>query len=202
MKTLIIVDVQNDFLPGGALAVPGGDEVIPVINRVHDRFGLVVATQDWHPAGHGSFASAHPGKVPFAKTDLFGLEQVLWPDHCVQGTRGADLSPALLSGRIEAIFRKGTDPRIDSYSGFYDNGHRKRTGLAGYLRDKGVTEIVVAGLAGDFCVYYTVMDALDEGFGVTLLWDACRPIDAEQYEDRKRDIVRKGGVIAGSEEVL
>lgn len=202
MKTLIIVDVQNDFLPGGALAVPGGDEVIPVINRVQDRFRLVVATQDWHPAGHGSFASAHSGKVPFDKTELFGLEQVLWPDHCVQGTRGADLCPALLSGRIEAIFRKGTDPRIDSYSGFYDNGHRKRTGLAGYLRDKGVTEIVVAGLAGDFCVYYTVMDALEEGFRVTLLGDACRPIDAQQYENRKRDIVRKGGVIAGSEEVL
>ncbi|HEY0896471.1 MAG TPA: bifunctional nicotinamidase/pyrazinamidase [Sphingobacteriaceae bacterium] len=199
MKTLIIVDVQNDFLPGGALAVPLGDQVIPVINRIQDHFGLVVATQDWHPVRHGSFASSHPGKQPFDKTDLFGLEQVLWPDHCIQATPGADLSTLLHSRRIEAIFRKGTDPAIDSYSGFYDNGHQKSTGLAGYLRDKGTTELFISGLAGDYCVYYTARDAIQEGFQVTILEDACRPIDAENYQLLKQDIHQLGGMVQGSD---
>ncbi len=199
MKTLIIVDIQNDFLPGGALAVPHGDEVIPVINGIQDRFGLVVATQDWHPARHGSFASSHPDKQPFDKTDLFGLEQVLWPDHCIQGTPGAELSPLLHSRRIEAILRKGTDAAVDSYSGFYDNGHQKSTGLAGYLRDKGTTDLFISGLAGDYCVYYTARDAIQEGFQVTVLEDACRPIDARRYQLIKQDIHQLGGNFSGTE---
>jgi nicotinamidase/pyrazinamidase len=202
MKTLIIVDVQNDFITGGSLAVPMGDEVIPVINRIQERFDLVLATQDWHPRDHGSFASSHAGKNPFEMTDLFGLEQVLWPDHCVQGTYGAAFAPSLLTDRIEAIFRKGMDPSIDSYSGFYDNGHRKNTGLAGYLREKGAGELFICGLAGDYCVYYTANDALLEGFQVTLVEDACRPLDPGRFDLLKNELLEKGGKITSGETIL
>lgn len=198
MKTLIIVDVQNDFIPGGALAVPQGNEVIPVINQLQEKFDLVVATQDWHPQEHASFASNHPGKQPFEKIELLGMEQVLWPDHCVQGTGGAEFSPALRSEQIETVFRKGMDPKIDSYSGFYDNGHKKNTGLAGYLRQKGAEELFVCGLAGDYCVYYTIRDGLGEGFAVTLIEDATRPLDKEGFELVKKDIRERGGRISNS----
>lgn len=195
MNALIIVDIQNDFLPGGALAVPSGGEVIEPINRIQADYDLVVATQDWHPAGHKSFASEHPGKSPFDVIDLDGLPQTLWPDHCIQGTAGAALSDALDTRRIEAIFRKGMDLEIDSYSGFFDNGKRKNTGLVGYLRDRNVTSVAVAGLAADFCVFFTAMDALDAGFNATILDAASRAIDPVGYEAKKAQFLEKGGTL-------
>lgn len=198
MKALLIIDIQNDFLPGGALAVPEGDQVIPVVNALQPHFDLVVATQDWHPADHKSFASNHPGKKPFEAIDLQGREQVLWPDHCVQGSAGATLAPALELNRVEAIFRKGMNPEIDSYSGFFDNGHLKTTGLADYLRSKMVTQVFVAGLAGDFCVYFTAKDALLEGFKTFLLEDASRPINPEGFTQAKADLRHLGGKIIQS----
>jgi nicotinamidase/pyrazinamidase len=198
MKTLVIVDVQNDFLPSGALAVPRGDAVVPVINRIIDRFDLVVATQDWHPQSHLSFASNHPGRQPFDKIELEGLEQVLWPDHCVQATRGADFAGDLDARRIEAIFRKGMDPKIDSYSGFFDNGHRKATGLAGYLRARGAGKLYLCGLAAEICVYYTLKDALREGFSAWLLEDASRPLSDDDFEKVKQELPE---AVIGSEQI-
>lgn len=197
MKALILVDIQNDFLPGGSLAVPEGDEIIPLVNALQNTFELVVATQDWHPANHLSFASNNPGKNPFETTILQGMNQVLWPDHCVQGTTGAEFHGDLEMNRVEAIFRKGMVPDIDSYSGFYDNGHLKSTGLAGYLRDRQVTEVYVAGLAADYCVFYTAMDALRENFDVYLIEDATRPIDAQEFISKKKELIKKGGKLMG-----
>jgi nicotinamidase/pyrazinamidase len=177
MTALILVDIQNDFLPGGALAVPGGDEVIPAANRLMRGFDLVVATQDWHPPDHGSFAANHPGRDVFETIDLHGLPQTLWPVHCVQESHGAEFATALDTTRIEKTFRKGTRPEIDSYSGFHDNGRRHRTGMAGWLRERGVTRVTVCGLATDYCVKFTALDAIDEGFGVALALDACRGVD-------------------------
>jgi nicotinamidase/pyrazinamidase len=179
MKTLILVDIQNDFLPGGALAVPRGDEVIPVANRVQTRFDLVVATQDWHPARHGSFASRHPGRKPGELAELGGLPQVLWPDHCVQGSPGAAFAAGLEMNRVEAIFRKGTDPAIDSYSGFFDNGHRKSTGLGDYLEGRGADELFVLGLATDYCVKFTALDARQLGFRTFLVEDGSRGVELQ-----------------------
>lgn len=201
MKTLIIIDVQNDFIPGGSLAVPGGDAIVPVINSILPRFDLVVATQDWHPKDHKSFASSHQGKEPFEAVDLHGLEQTLWPDHCVQGSAGAGFHPELDLDAVEAVFRKGMDPEIDSYSGFYDNGHKKTTGLAGYLREKGAGDLYFCGLAGDICVYYTLLDALQEGFGAHLIEDAVRALDASGFEDQKQEMISKGAGIITSEEL-
>ena len=202
MKTLILIDVQNDFMPGGSLPVPHGNEIVPVINKLIPRFDLVVATQDWHPQTHKSFASNHKGKNLFEKIDLNGLEQTLWPDHCVQNTVGAEFHPKLDPERIEAIFRKGMDPEIDSYSGFYDNGHKKTTGLAGYLREKGAKEVYFCGLAADICVYFTLMDALKYGFSATLIEDASRPLDIEGFRKLKETIKEKGANIITSEELL
>lgn len=201
MKTLIIIDVQNDFIPGGSLAVPQGDAVIPVINKILPRFELVVATQDWHPASHKSFASNHTGKEVFEVIELNGLQQKLWPDHCVQDTPGADFHPDLEVKPIEAVFRKGMDPEIDSYSGFFDNGHKKTTGLAGYLKEKGATGLYFCGLAGDICVYFSIMDALAEGFSTTLIEDAARPLDPEAFEQVKTEIRQKGGKVISSGEL-
>lgn len=201
MKTLIIIDVQNDFVPGGALAVPDGEVIIPVINEMLPKFELIVATQDWHPAAHKSFASNHPGKDVFEIIELNGLEQKLWPDHCVQDTPGADFHPDLEVKPIEAIFRKGMDKEIDSYSGFFDNGHRISTGLAGYLKDKGATELYFCGLAGDICVYFSIMDALKEGFSATLIEDAARPLDNDEFEQIKKRIRDKGGKVIPSREL-
>ena len=195
MKALLLIDVQPDFMPGGALPVAGGDEILPLLNQLQPRFDLVVATQDWHPAGHQSFASSHPGRAAFDQIDLHGLPQVLWPDHCVQGTLGAVLHPALHTSRIEAIFRKGTNPEIDSYSAFFDNGHRKSTGLADYLRGRGITAVYVAGLAADYCVYFSALDALREGFTTFLIEDATRAIDAAGFARAKADFVERGGII-------
>jgi nicotinamidase/pyrazinamidase len=177
MKALILVDIQNDFLPGGALAVPDGDAVIPVANKLQAVFPLVVATQDWHPANHGSFAASHPGKKVFEQIELNGLPQTLWPVHCVQNTKGADLANALDRNRIAKIFPKGTDAGIDSYSGLFDNGHRKSTGLGEWLKVQGVTEVFVCGLATDYCVKFTALDAVGMGFNTHFIEDASRGVN-------------------------
>ncbi|MDD3458796.1 MAG: bifunctional nicotinamidase/pyrazinamidase [Weeksellaceae bacterium] len=195
MKALIIVDIQYDFLEDGRLEVSGGNEVIPVINALQTDFELIVATQDWHPHNHKSFAAEHPGKNEFDVIDLNGLQQVLWPVHCVQGTQGAEFHKDLKMNSIEAIFRKGMDREIDSYSGFYDNGKRKNTGLYGYLKDRNVSEVFVAGLAADFCVYFTANDAIDLGFKTTIIEEASKPIDAENWEKLKDAFFENGGNI-------
>jgi nicotinamidase/pyrazinamidase len=192
MKTLIIVDVQNDFIPGGALSVPHGEQVIAVINKVQEKFDLVVATQDWHPQGHLSFASNHQGKKPFEKLILNGLDQVLWPDHCVQNTWGAEFHKDLKTERIEAIFRKGVDVEIDSYSGFFDNGRKKSTGLNGYLKEKGAKDLYFVGLAGDICVYHTVVDALSEGFNVHVIEEGCRSLAEKTFLRQKSELRDRG----------
>lgn len=179
MRCLILVDIQNDFLPGGALAVPDGDRIIPIVNSLQPMFPLVVATQDWHPANHGSFAANHPGKHLFDQIQLNGLPQTLWPIHCVQGTAGAELAPALNRGRIAKIFPKGTDSGIDSYSGLFDNGHRKSTGLGEWLKAQGVTEVFVCGLATDYCVKFTALDAAQMGFKTSFVEDASRGVNLQ-----------------------
>jgi nicotinamidase/pyrazinamidase len=195
MKALIIADIQYDFLPDGALGVPDGDKIIPLVNDIQKQFPLVVATQDWHPPRHRSFASTHRGKDVMETIMLGDIEQILWPDHCVQGTRGSALSDELSLHNVAAIFRKGMSPEIDSYSAFYDNEHKKSTGLSDYLKGKGVTEVYVCGLAGDFCVAYTALDALKEGFETYLVEDATRPIDADGFEKIKKQIREKGGKV-------
>jgi nicotinamidase/pyrazinamidase len=202
MKTLIIIDVQNDFMPGGALAVSHGDEIVPIINEMQQHFDLVIATQDWHPENHSSFAKNHPGGKEFDVIDLNGQEQVLWPVHCVQNTTGADFHPELDTTKIEAIFRKGTDAEIDSYSGFFDNAHKKSTGLAGYLKEKGAHELYFCGLAADFCVFYSILDALGEGFSAYLIEDSTRAIDPEKFGEAKKSILEKGGRIIKASEII
>ena len=191
---LILVDLQVDFMPTGMLPVPDGDRVVPLANELMRDYRTVVATQDWHPADHGSFAANHPWRKPGQVIKLDGLDQVLWPIHCVQGTWGAEFVDGLDVSRIDAVFRKGTEPGIDSYSGFYDNGHRKSTGLAEWLRDRGVTEVHVLGLALDYCVKFTVLDALREGFTVTLLREATRPVDLQPGDgERAVEAMREAG---------
>ena len=201
MKALIIVDMQNDFLSGGSLAVPDADEIIPIVNSIQQYFDLVVATQDWHPSTHKSFASNNPGKKPFEEIEVNGIPQTLWPDHCIQGTEGAQFSTLVNLNRVEAIFRKGTDMEIDSYSGFYDNSHRKSTGLSDYLKGKGVTKVYFAGLAGDICVYFSALDAIVEGFETFLMEDAVRSIDPERLKLVKADIVARGGKVINSNDI-
>lgn len=177
MKALIIVDIQNDFLPGGALAVPRGDEIVAVINRLAAEYPLVVATQDFHPADHKSFATNHPGRDLYEVVDLNGLSQVLWPVHCVQGSEGAELALALRRDLIHEVVPKGQNPEIDSYSGFFDNGRRQATGLDGLLRARGVEEVFVCGLAADYCVKFTALDAVSLGYRTFLIEDATRGVD-------------------------
>lgn len=201
VRALILVDLQNDFLPGGALAVPDGDAVLPLANRyaADPGYELVVATQDWHPPGHGSFASSHPGRAPGEVIDLHGLPQVLWPDHCVQGTPGAELAAGLDRSRVAAVFRKGTDPCIDSYSAFFDNGHRKATGLGDWLRERHVDEVHVLGLATDYCVRFTALDAVALGFRVVLLEDASRGVELAPGDvARAIAAMRDAGVVVRS----
>jgi nicotinamidase/pyrazinamidase len=176
---LLIVDIQNDFCPGGGLAVPRGDEIVPLVNRLAARFRHVVLTQDWHPRGHLSFASSYPGRTPYQTIALAYGTQVLWPDHCVQGTPGADFRADLAVPHAELVLRKGYHREIDSYSAFVENDRRTSTGLAGYLRERGFARVVVAGLAFDFCVRYSAEDAHRAGFQVTVVEDACRGIDVE-----------------------
>ena len=195
MNALILVDVQNDFVPGGALAVPDGDKVAPIANAVQERFELVVATQDWHPGNHGSFAANHPGRDPGETIDLNGLLQILWPVHCVQGTQGAEFVRDLETARIARVFQKGTDAAIDSYSGFFDNGHRKATGLGDYLKGRGVTDVYVLGLATDYCVKFTALDARELGFNTFLIEDASRGVNLRPGDvDRAIEEMRRAGV--------
>jgi nicotinamidase/pyrazinamidase len=199
MNALILVDIQNDFMPGGPLAVPLGDEIIPLVNELQNSFSLIVATQDWHPRNHKSFASNHQGKSTFERIMLHGLEQVLWPDHCIQGTVGAQIHASLNVNRVEGIFRKGMDPEIDSYSAFYDNGYKKSTGLAGYLRERKVKKVYVCGLAADYCVYYTAKDSLKVNFETYIIEDAARAIDPNGFVKAKKNILASGGQIIESE---
>jgi nicotinamidase/pyrazinamidase len=174
---LLIIDVQNDFCPGGALAVAGGDAVVPVINRLSQRFQHVAVTQDWHPSGHSSFATSHPGSAPFETITMPYGPQTLWPDHCVQGTPGAAFHPQLATEKAELVIRKGFRPAIDSYSAFYENDRSTPTGLAGYLRERGLKRIFMAGLATDYCVYYSALDARRLGFDTVIVESGCRAID-------------------------
>lgn len=199
MKALILVDIQNDFLPGGALAVPDGDAVVPVANRLQPVFPLVVATQDWHPSNHGSFAANHPGKNVFEHIDLNGLPQTLWPIHCVQGSAGAELAPGLNRERIAKVFQKGTDAGIDSYSGFFDNGHRRATGMAEWLKGRGVTDVHICGLATDYCVKFTALDAVSSGFKTYLVEDASRGVNLQKNDVNKAIAeMKKAGVLVES----
>ena len=176
---LVVVDVQNDFCPGGALEVPDGDAVVPAINRIAPRFAARILTQDWHPPGHRSFASSHPGRAPFETVELAYGVQVLWPDHCVQGTPGAAFHPDLATDGADLVLRKGFRPEIDSYSAFHENDRRTSTGLAGYLRGRGISRLVFVGLATDFCVAWSAIDGAREGFEVAVVEDACRDIDLD-----------------------
>ena len=205
-QALIIVDLQPDFLPGGPLGVPGGDEIIPVVLELMSRFDIVVATQDWHPADHGSFAVHHEGRSPGEVIDLHGLQQVLWPVHCVQDTDGAQLIPQLRApeAKLAAVFRKGTDPQIDSYSGFFDNGHRKPTGLAAWLAERSVNSVAVCGLALDYCVKFTALDALELGLDTTLIRDATRAVNLQPNDGQRAvQVIRAaGGKVVDSTQLL
>ncbi len=194
-SVLLVVDVQNDFCPGGNLAVEAGDEVVPVINKLASRFARVVATQDWHPRDHVSFASSHPGRRPFEVIRLGDIEQVLWPDHCVPGTVGAEFHPDLDTRVVDLIVRKGTNRQLDSYSAFFENDRKTATGLHFYLQGLGLSSVYLAGLALDVCVYFSALDALRLGFDVFLIEDACRGIDTPSgtLSDRLGQM-REGGV--------
>ncbi|WP_147677465.1 bifunctional nicotinamidase/pyrazinamidase [Algibacter pacificus] len=198
MKTLLVIDVQNDFVPGGSLPVPNGDKIVPIINAIQHKFDLVVATQDWHPEDHVSFASNHEGASSFDVIEIQGNPQTLWPNHCVQGTKGAALHPDLDTLKCEAIFRKGTDKTIDSYSAFYDNGHIKSTGLAGYLKEKGTTQLYLCGLAADICVYFSIRDAVDAGFDCFFVEDASQALDVDAFGDIKKEMISMGIQVVSS----
>jgi nicotinamidase/pyrazinamidase len=204
MRALICVDIQNDFCPGGSLEVNEGDQVIPVANKLMEHFDLVVATQDWHPANHKSFAAMHPWRYPGDVIDLNGLQQILWPIHCVQGSFGAEFAPGLNTDAFEEVFVKGTDTEIDSYSGFFDNGHRKATGLGDYLKEKGVEEVYILGLALDVCVKFTVLDALGLGFKTYLVEDGCRGVNLNEGDSDKAlsEMREKGAIIAQSDQII
>jgi nicotinamidase/pyrazinamidase len=192
---LIVIDVQNDFCPGGALAVPGGDEILPLVNRLIGAFEHVILTQDWHPAGHSSFASSHAGQQPFGSVKMAYGDQTLWPDHCVQGTQGAEFHRDLAWTKAELVIRKGFRKGIDSYSAFYENDRTTPTGLAGYLRERGFTKLVLVGLATDFCVAYSALDAARLGFDTTVVRDACRAIDLGGSLAAAEEQMRKAGVV-------
>lgn len=203
MEALIIVDIQNDFLPGGSLAVPEGDKVIPVINELAGSFKLAVATQDWHPENHRSFAVNHPGKNTGDTVSLNGLEQALWPVHCVKGTEGAKLSPKLRRDKIHRVFQKGTDPYIDSYSGFFENGRKKSTGLHYFLKSWDVDTVVVVGLAADYCVKYTALDALKLGYRTFVVTDATKAVGGPaSFKKTMEELKSKGAFIVNSKETL
>jgi len=202
-KALIIVDIQNDFLPGGALEVTDGDQIIPIVNGLIMDFHTIIATQDWHPADHGSFASQHPGARPGEVVDLDGLTQVLWPDHCVQDAKGAEFASTLHTDKLTAVFRKGYDRRVDSYSGFFDNGKRNDTGLAQYLKEHGILELYIVGLATDYCVKYTAIDAIQLGYQTTVIADATRAVNLSKgdYETALLEIKQHGITIINSTEL-
>ena len=193
-EVLIVIDVQNDFCPGGALAVSGGDEIVPLVNARMRRFEHVILTQDWHPAGHSSFATAHPGKSPFETIEMPYGTQTLWPDHCVQGTNGAAFHSGVEVNRAELVIRKGFRSEVDSYSAFFENDHRTPTGLGGYLKERGLGKVTFCGLATDFCVTYSALDARKLGLEATVLLDACRGIDLGGSMDAMLGKMREAGV--------
>jgi nicotinamidase/pyrazinamidase len=196
MIALLLIDIQNDFLPGGALAVSNGDQVVPVANRLMPEYEFVVATQDWHPANHGSFANQHPGRRAGQVVQLDGLDQILWPDHCVQGTHGAEFAPGLNIAGLHHVVQKGTDQNIDSYSGFFDNARRKATGLEQYLRSRGVDEVHIMGLATDYCVKYTALDAVSLGFNTTVLTEGVRGVELNPGDCRRAiEEMREAGIV-------
>ena len=191
---LVVIDVQNDFCPGGALAVARGDEVVPIINRLSAQFGSAVLTQDWHPPGHRSFASSHPGQAAYASVEVDYGAQTLWPDHCVQGSGGADFHAGLDVACAQLVIRKGFRPSIDSYSAFFENDRKTPTGLAGYLRERGFRRVVLTGLATDYCVAYSAIDAAQLGFASVVLLEACRAIDLGGSLATAMDAMQKAGV--------
>jgi nicotinamidase/pyrazinamidase len=194
-NALLLVDIQNDFIPGGALAVPEGDVIVPIANSIMSSFDLVVATRDWHPSNHGSFASQYPGKAPGEFVDLNGLQQILWPDHCVQNSSGAEFVAGLNIGGIDKVIQKGDDQRVDSYSGFFDNDHLRDTGLGKYLKERMVAEVVVMGLATDYCVKFTALDARTLGFETKLIIEGVRGVEIHQGDcDKAIDDMRNVGV--------
>jgi nicotinamidase/pyrazinamidase len=196
MKALIIVDLQNDFLPGGALPVPHGDEVIPVANELQRHFELVLATKDWHPPDHGSFAANHRGKKPGDRIILDGIEQILWPVHCVQNTLGAEFAPTFDTSRIAYVFHKGIERNIDSYSTFFDNAHRRHTGLAHYLKERSIKDIYLLGLALDYCVKYSALDARQLGLNTHVILDGCRGIELQAGDiDQALEEMKQAGAI-------
>jgi nicotinamidase/pyrazinamidase len=194
-QALIVIDMQYDFCPGGALAVEGGDAIIPVINRLIADHAHVVLTQDWHPSGHSSFASSHPGRAPFETVDMAYGPQTLWPDHCVQGSRGASFHDALEWTKAELVIRKGFRPDIDSYSAFFENDHKTPTGLGGYLRERGISDVVLCGLATDFCVAFSAIDAARQGLATSVRLDACRGIDLGGSMAAMTEAMRREGVV-------
>jgi len=202
MRALLLVDIQNDFLPDGALAVANGDNIIPIVNQLIKKFEFVLATQDWHPYNHKSFASNHTGRKPGEVIKLNGLDQILWPDHCIQGSSGADFSKLLEMDPIEKVFVKGTDPDIDSYSGFFDNGHMKSTGLSEYLRIRKIDEVFIVGLATDYCVKFTALDSIVEGFKTFVIADATMAVNLgpDDYEMAIEEMKNAGvKIIAGGD---
>ena len=202
-KALILVDIQNDFVPGGALAVPEGDAVVAVANALMDHVDLIVATQDWHPENHGSFVSRHQNHAVGDVVDLNGVDQVVWPDHCVENTAGAAFVEGLNIDRIHHVVKKGIDPGIDSYSGFFDNGHKRATGLQQYLKEHEVTELILVGLATDYCVKFTALDARKLGFGVTLVMDGIRGVDLQPGDcDEAIEEMRSAGVVTARADAL
>jgi len=203
MNALLLIDIQKDFLPGGALPVAGGDEIIPVVNELQQYFDLIIATQDWHPAGHGSFASSHMGKIPGAVIDLDGVEQILWPDHCVQGTPGAEFAGNLHTDKIHTVIRKGIDPLVDSYSGFFDNRHKRSTGLHDFLLANGVETVYITGLAADICVKYTALDASDLGYETFYIKDATRAVGGDEGLRKTLSVLENKGVnTLSAEEII
>jgi len=191
---LILVDLQNDFFPGGALGVPGANSIFPLANDIQDQFDLIVATKDWHPQNHGSFASNHPGHAVYEVIKLKDVPQVLWPDHCVQNTSGAEFHPSLKTQKINKVFFKGTNPDYDSYSTFFDNAHIKKTGLEQYLRDQGVTDVYIMGLATDYCVLFSALDATKLGFNTFVITDACYGINKSPGDiDRALESMKEAG---------
>lgn len=204
MKALILVDIQNDFCPYGALPVPNGDEVIPIANELMPKFELVVATQDWHPADHKSFAANHPWRKLGQIIELNGLEQILWTIHCVQGSMGAEFCDSLHTEHIHRVFQKGTDIEVDSYSGFFDNGHRNATGMGAFLKKKGVEEVYIMGLATDYCVKFTALDALTLGFKTYLVEDGTRGVNIKPDDVRKakEEMKEKGVIFVTSKDII
>ena len=194
MEALVVIDLQNDFCPGGALAVTGGDAIVPVVNRLIGEFDHVVMTQDWHPAGHSSFASSHPGKQPFETVEMPYGTQTLWPDHCIQGTQGAMFHSGLRWDKAQIVIRKGFRRAIDSYSAFYENDHSTPTGLGGYLKERGIGAVTLCGLATDFCVAFSAIDARKHGLAVNVRLDACRGIDLGGSMDAMMAKMKEAGV--------